>query len=909
MKRPLVHIIDGSGYIFRAYYGIRPLSSPTGEPTNAVYGFTTMIDKALREEQPELLAITFDAGGKNFRHELYDQYKANRDKPPEDLISQIPRIKQVAEAFSMKNFCIPGVEADDVIATVVAKALAAEYDVCIITGDKDLMQLVGDRVSLYEPMKSQRYGAAEVEAKMGVLPHLLGDSLALAGDTSDNVPGVRGVGPKSAAKFLGLYGDLEGVLTAATAGQIKGKTGKTLAESVDVARLSRKLVALKNDVELPMQNLEELRYEGPNLEALRELFIELDFKRLIPKLVDGQSSSSGGSNGGANTAPRSALAFATEAYRSITTSAALEALVQEIAAQPAVAIAVELSTNRVVDAELLGVALSSKRGEAVYVPVGEAHGGGHLTQAAVIEALSPLLKNPEIEKVSGASKQVFSFFMHHGVMIQRLSFDTTLGSYMLEPDEPVHNPAAVARRYMGHEVVDYAALLRTEKRKRRTFDKVPLADATRAVAERADVVLAGAELLRPLLKEADVQHVLHDLEIPLIPVLSKMERIGIRVDLDRLASMSERFAAETARLEKHCHEVAGQEFNLGSPKQLQKVLFEDLGLKIIKRGKTGPSTDHSVLEALADAHPLPASILEYRQVDKLKNTYVDALPKMVSPSTGRVHTVFGQATAATGRLSSHDPNLQNIPIRSELGRELRKVFVADPGHVLVSVDYSQIELRVLAHFCKDEVLVRAFAEGADVHTRTAAALFEVQPDDVTREQRSQAKAVNFGVLYGMGPVRLARDLKIPRRTASKFVKDYFERQPGVRRYLDETIEEAKKNGMVRTLLGRRRLINEINSSNRGARAAAERIANNTPIQGSAADLIKLAMLRVSGVLEETYPQTRLLLQVHDELLLEVPEDKGEEVAAMVKREMEGIYQLEVPLVAEAHVGRNWDDAH
>lgn len=908
MKRPLVHIIDGSGYIFRAYYGIRPLSSPSGEPTNAVFGFTTMIDKALREERPELLAITFDAGGKNFRHALYEEYKANRDKPPEDLISQIPRIKEVAQAFNIKDFCIPGVEADDVIATVVHKANAQGYDVCIITGDKDLMQLVGDHVSLYEPMKGQRFGAAEVEAKMGVPPHQLGDSLALSGDSSDNVPGVRGVGPKSAAKYLAEYGDLEGVLQAALDGKIKGKTGQTIADSVDIARLSRQLVALKDDVELELDGLELLRYPGPNNDALRALFVELDFKRLIPKLSEATGDGAEVTDQ-PGAVPRVSVDFNLDAYRSVTNSSELTEALREMATQPAVAIAIELSSGRVVDADLWGVALVAERGKAVYIPVGDAHGGGHLTQATVIEALAPLLQNDEVEKLSGETKLVYGFFAQHGVLTRRLGFDTTLGSYMLEPDEPVHNPASVARRFMGHDVVDYAALLRTENRKRRTFDAVPLAEATRAVAERAEVVLAGTKLLRPLLKEADVQHVLHDLEIPLIPVLSKMERVGIRVDLERLASMSERFAAETERLQKKCYEVAGQEFNLGSPKQLQKVLFEDLGLKILKRGKTGPSTDQSVLEVLADSHPLPESILEYRQVEKLKNTYVDALPKMVCEATGRVHTVFGQATAATGRLSSHDPNLQNIPIRSELGRELRKVFVADPGHVLVSVDYSQIELRVLAHFCKDAVLVKAFADGADVHTRTAAALFEVAPEDVTREQRSQAKAVNFGVLYGMGPVRLARELKIERRTASKFVKDYFERQPGVQKYLDETIEEAKKKGMVRTLMGRRRLINDINSSNRGARAAAERIANNTPIQGSAADLIKLAMLRVSGVLEEVYPQARLLLQVHDELLLEVPKAQGEEVAAMVKREMEGIYPLEVPLVAQAHVGANWDDAH
>lgn len=905
MKRPLVHIIDGSGYIFRAYYGIRPLSSPTGEPTNAVFGFTTMIDKALREEKPELLAITFDARGKNFRHDIYSEYKANRDAPPEDLVSQIPRIHEVADAFSMKKFVVSGVEADDVIGTVVTRAVAAGYDVCIITGDKDLMQLVGEHVTLYEPMKAKRFGPKEVEEKMGVPPHLLGDALALAGDSSDNIPGVRGVGPKTAAKFLGLYGDLEGVLAAATAGTIKGKTGQTIADSYEVARMSKSLVNLKCDVELGMADLEELRYKGPNKVALHQLFVDLDFKRLIPNLGMGKDIA-----GIAKVnLPRKTVTLDMSAYRSFTDAGELAEAITGLSAQTAVSVAIELSDTKVMDAELWGIALGAELGKAFYVPVADAHGGGHLTQAAVIEALKPLLENPEVPKLSAELKPIVGFFAEHGVQVQGLGYDTTLASYMLEPDEPQHHPAALARRYMGHDVVDRPALLKGEKRKRLTFAEVALGDAMRAVCETVDIVLTATHLLKPLLKEAEVQHVLHDLEIPLIPVLSKMERAGIRVDLERLASMSERFEVEIARLQKICYEAAGEEFNISSPKQLQKILFEKLDLKIKKRTKTGPSTDHSVLEALADSHPLPEAIVEYRQVEKLKNTYVDALPKMVSPSTGRVHTIFGQATAATGRLSSHDPNLQNIPIRTELGRELRKVFIADPGHVLVSVDYSQIELRVLAHFCKDEVLVKAFAEGADVHTRTASALFEVPAEEVTREQRSQAKAVNFGVLYGMGPVRLARDLKIPRRTASQFVKDYFERQPGVRIFIDKILEEAQEKGVVRTLMGRRRPIDDIRSKNRGSRAAAERIATNTPIQGSAADLIKLAMLRVSGVLEEKYPQVRLLLQVHDELLLEVPEALGEEVSAMVKREMEGIFELEVPLIAEAHSGPTWDDAH
>lgn len=908
MKRPLVHLIDGSGYIFRAYFAIRGLSTPSGEATNAVYGFATMIDKMLREERPERLAIVFDHGGPNFRHEIYPAYKANRDAPPEDLTSQIPRIHEVVDAFRIKKFVNEGVEADDVIATLVKSTLAEGYDVRLITGDKDLMQLVSDRVTLYEPMRDQRYGPDEVVKKMLVGPEKLGDSLALSGDSSDNIPGVKGVGPKKAAKLLEDFGDLEGVLAAAKDGKIKGKTGQTIADSVDDARLSRQLVTLKDDVVLDVSSAEALAYVGPDQNALKRIYTELDFRRLIPKLTEADEVVPDEAEA-QGTLPAVAVDIAHDAYETVTTRESLEGYVSAAREAGVVALALETSTDKVVDATVFGLAIGSARGKCAYVPVGDAHDAGGLSVEDLVDAIRGLAEDEAVTTLSAETKLVTGWLAHHGVALRGPVFDTTLASYLLTPDDPQHGAAAVAKRLLTHEVVNRAALLKDEKKKRRTFDKVPVADATVATAERTDVVLAATEVLRPLLDEAGVQDVFRDVELPLVPVLARMERLGIRIDLDRLADMRGRFAEESARLEKLCYEAAGQEFNLGSPKQLQKVLFEDLELKIVKRTKTGPSTDQSVLEQLADSHPLPEAILQYRQVEKLKSTYVEALPKMVSPVTGRLHTVFGQATAATGRLSSHDPNVQNIPIRTELGRELRKVFLAEDGYDLVSVDYSQIELRVLAHFCQDDVLVKAFQDNADVHTRTASVLFEISPEEVTREQRTQAKAVNFGVLYGMGPMRLARDLKIPRRTASKFVKDYFERQPGVRDFIDQTLETAKKEGVVRTLLGRRRLISDINSKNRGARAAAERIATNTPIQGSAADLIKLAMLRVAGVLEEEFPEARLLLQVHDELLLEVPEAQAEAVAAMVKREMEGIFPLEVPLVAEAHIGHDWDAAH
>lgn len=905
-KRPLLHIIDGSGYIFRAYYAIRPLTTAHGEPTNAALGFATMIDKALRDENPTHFAITFDAGGNNFRKELYPEYKANRPPPPEDLATQIPRIHQIAEAFLLPSFNLEGYEADDTIATLVRIALEQDFDVRLITGDKDLFQLVSDRVTIFEPMRNQRFGPAEVEEKMGVPPHLVADALALAGDSSDNVPGVRGVGLKTAAKLLAKHGDLEGVLAAAAAKKVKGKMGENLAASVEDARLSRRLVSLDDHVALSVENVDELKYGGPDRERLKELYTELEFKKLIPKVSgeDDEEPEDVEIDG-----PKAlGVSISRDKYRTITTDKQLETIVAELKAADRIGVWFEAETTQVVDTKIIGIALSGKKDKAVYIPLGHDE-GEQLETKAVLAALKPIFEDAAIKKVSAELKSAVGILAREGITLAGLDFDTTIGSYLLEPDELQHGPVLVSRRYIGHEPLERSKILGTGKKAVAITAKSP-EEMTPLVAELADIALVGTRAMRPALEDAQVESVSKDVELPLVPVLSRMERAGIRIDTDRLASMSKRFTEELKKLEAACFEAAGKEFNVGSPKQIEQILFEELELKIVKRTRTGrPSTDHSVLEVLADSHPLPQAILDHRQVQKLQSTYVEALPKLVSERTGRVHTVFSQSTAATGRLSSTDPNLQNIPIRSELGRELRKVFVAEPGNMLVSVDYSQIELRVLAHFSKDPLLLKAFEDRADVHTRTAAAIFQIDPDEVTREQRTQAKAVNFGVLYGMGPVRLARDLKIPRRTASQFVKDYFDRQPGVRAYIDATLDEAKKTGLVRTILGRRRIISDINSKNRGARAAAERIATNTPIQGSAADLMKLAMIRVDAVLAEEHPKAQILLQVHDELLVEAPEAETEAVANLVQREMQNIFPMEVPLDAEAHWGPNWDDAH
>jgi DNA polymerase-1 len=896
---PRLHVVDGSSYIFRAYWAIRSLTNSAGEPTNAVYGFAQMMEKMLREEQPEYLAIVFDAEGPTFRNEIHPDYKAHRPPPPEDLVVQIPAIHELADAFRMRRFVVPGVEADDVIATLARRAKAEGFEVRLISGDKDLMQLVDDRLSLFEPMRGEHHDAQGVQKKLGAPPAQVRDLLALAGDSTDNVPGVPGVGVKTAAKFLAEHGDLEGVLAAAREGIIKGKTGQRLVQAEADARLSQRLTTLNDEVELDISGLDDLRWAGPDHAKLEAIYRRGEFTRLLTR-YDAPAEDAAR---GAATPAIAPIDLEPAETVALSSTPELAEWLSTVEAPGPLAVRLESPSARALDAQIDGVALAAPGRETIYVSCAA------VPWTDLLAELGPYLSNPEIEIACDESKLLCGVAAEAGHVVAGLAFDLKLASYLLQPDEVDHGYGVVARRYFDHEPIDRDATLRSG-RKRVPFASVDADVARKLAGEGAGVVLAAARHLPQALREAGVETVLLDLELPLVPVLARVERTGVKVDTDRLRELSAVFDGELSKLEERCHEIAGREFNIGSPKQLEKILFEELGLKIKKRTSTGrPSTDHSVLEELSADHELPQAVVDYRQVQKLKSTYVDALPKLVSPRSGRVHTIFNQAMAATGRLSSMEPNLQNIPIRTEIGRQLRTAFVAEPGHVLVSVDYSQIELRVLAHLSGDAVLTQAFLDGADVHVRTAAALFEVQPERVTRAQRSQAKAVNYGVAYGMGPVRLARDMKVARKLASQFISDYFERQPGVHDYVERTLELAREKGEVRTLLGRRRLVPDVESSSRGVRSQAERAARATPVQGSAADLIKLAMLRVDAVLADRFPEARLILQVHDELLVEAPEDRAEEVAIVVKHQMESVYPLSVPLEADAHVGRSWDEAH
>lgn len=915
-EKPELYVIDGTGYVFRAFHAVRSRLTADGRPTNAIFGFTQMFERLLREDRPEALAVVFDAKGENFRHALYPAYKANRDAPPEELAEQFVPIVELVKSYGARVFQIPGVEADDVIATLVEQARAAGRAVTVVSSDKDLMQLVGGSVRMLDPGKYARIGPDEVKAKLRVLPEKVADLLALMGDSSDNVPGVHGVGPVKAAQCLDSYGDLEGVIQAAIAGQIKGKLGEWIRESEAEARLSRQLVALKTDVPLGLDSLDDLSYAGPDYGRLLPVFKALEFRRMIEK-CEAQTR--------ANTPEAKALKVAVRRidpsrYRLIQSVEALDALAEALKKAEVIGLWAPLLEADPEAPTLLGLGIYEAEIGGVYVPLNHLHQPEDLTEARVLERLGPILAADKPAKVGAKLKGLSNALLalNHG--LSGLRFDLEIAAYLLHPEETGREVDQLSLAWLDHTKIPLKPLTEVEvinpktkkpfkKKRQRSLDAVEPEALLPVAGEEAEVVSLLEGVLQPELEKAGLWELMETLEMPLLAILAKMESYGLLVDVKALKKMSRDLEKEIGELEAKIYQAAGQEFLLTSTQQLQKVLFEDLELNVIKSSKRGHSTDQSVLEALIEDHPVPGLLLEHRQLSRLKSTYADALPRQIRQQSHRVHTRLNQSVAQTGRLSSTDPNLQNIPVRTPLGRKLREAFIAPEGSRLVSVDYSQVELRVLAHLSGDAVLMKAFQEGADVHTRTASVLFELPEAEVTREHRSQAKAVNFGVLYGMGPVRLARQLGIDRKLASRFIKDYFARQPGVKQYLDEVLELAKEKGEVRTLLGRRRIIQNLNSQSRALRQAAERVATNTPIQGSAADLIKLAMIRVDAALTRAFPAAKMLLQVHDELLIECPEAEAEAVAALVKREMEAAYTLRVPLVASASVGRNWDEAH
>jgi DNA polymerase-1 len=894
-----IYLIDVSSFIFRAYYSIGPLSKRDGTPTNAVFGVANMLVSLVADRAPAYIAAAMDSRTPTFRKELCPSYKANRPPPPEDLKLQFPLTAGLIEGFQIAVVQKDGFEADDIIATLTHAAEEKGLEVVIVSGDKDLMQLIKPGTVMFDTMKNKIWDDAAVEEKWGVPPRLLGDLLAVAGDSSDNIPGIPKIGPKTAAPLLMEHGGLDNLI--ANRSSLKSKaTAERIANHIDDAMLSKKLVTLCTEVPVEI-DWDKLRYAEPDPAILAASLDALEFTKLRERLV--------GNDVPLSATPLSTSKEAACVYRTVSTEDELTTIAATIRETKRFAVDLETTSTDAVIATIVGMALSWKPSSAVYIPIAHKH-GNTLSLNTVLGIVGPMLEDPDVEVVVQNIKYEDTIFRRHGLRIQNVAFDPMLASYLIRAENRQHNLDILARDFLGRETISYDEVTEKKRGEQLSFDAVSVINATDYAGEDADIALSLAEVMAPLVKEAEAESLLHDIEIPLARVLCGMELEGISIDTGLLHAMSHDFGKKIAVLEKDAFVIAGRQFNLNSPKQLSELFFDELKLPVQKKTKTGFSVDSDVLEALAPLHPLPAVLLEHRTYTKLKNTYLDALPRLVNPSTLRIHTSFNQAVAATGRLSSSNPNLQNIPIRSDAGREIRRAFVASEGHVLLSCDYSQIELRILAHLSEDPELVDAFTHNDDIHVRTARAIFGYGPGDVVSAgDRAKAKTVNFGVIYGKTAFSLAKELAIPRGEAQRFIDEYFHLYQGVSAFMDRVVDDAKKTKTVSTLLGRKRLLPDISSRNPAVRGHAERMARNTPIQGTAADLIKVAMIHVDEMLCEEKLQTKMLLTVHDELVFEVPIAEIDRAKALIKHTMEHAMSLAVPLVADAGVGANWGEAH
>ncbi|HEY8925960.1 MAG TPA: DNA polymerase I [Polyangia bacterium] len=936
--RPSLYIVDAMNFLFRAFHALPPLTTTKGIQTGAVYGLCQMLLRIEREQRPTHLCVVFDAPGENFRHRIFNEYKSHRPPMPADLTVQLDLVHSVIDAFGIQTLVVPGFEADDVIATVARQAVAATMDVVICSSDKDLLQLCGGRIWILDTMRNKRLGVAEVHEKFGVGPDRVGDVLALMGDSIDNVPGVDGIGPKTAAELINRFGSLDELL--ARSGEVKGKRGEALVAARESVRISRELVRLREDVPLP-KSLDDLHRVEIDRARLGVLFRELEFTRLSDQLAKEDAAAAArdaGAGGAADSAGNPAEMTARGEGRAAGSAAApgdlgsvarateppparivpgdpdaLRALAGQLTTAGAVGIALLWDGTSPVKADLVGVAFAFPDGERVYLPLAHRYLGAPAApaRADVVAHLGPPLADPGLAKHVHDLKVTGTVLARAGLRLEGVVSDAMLAAYVLDPTRSRYDLAEIAG---GQGITDVA--LRTawqgSGKSARPGSDVDVAEAGRRVAAEAAAAHALGAIHPPLLAARGLSDLLTTLELPLARVLERIELRGVQLDSDYLRRLGQEIGVSLVALEKEIHELAGQPFNINSNKQLGEVLFGKLRLPIIRKTKTGPSTDAETLEELAALHPVPAKIVEYRALTKLKGTYIEALPALVNSDTGRLHTSFNQAVAATGRLSSSDPNLQNIPIRTELGARIRRAFVARPGFRLLSADYSQIELRILAHFSEDPAFLDAFHSGEDIHSRTAAEVFGLPREAVTAEHRRIAKAINFGLVFGQGEFGLAQVLRIPRAQARAYIDSYFRQYSGVRAYMDRAISEARRTGEVTTLLGRRRPLPEIHSSRVQDRNYAERIARNSPIQGSAADLLKIAMIRIDAAIERgegPAAGAELLLTVHDELVFELPEDRVSTFTPWVKAQMETVFTLKVPLVVEVGAGATWADAH
>ncbi|EMP54171.1 DNA polymerase I [Marinobacter santoriniensis NKSG1] len=902
-KTPPVVLVDGSSYLFRAYHALPPLTNSKDHPTGAIKGVISMIRRLEQDFPGSKMVVVFDAKGKTFRHQMYEDYKANRPPMPEDLAIQIEPIHDIVKAMGLPLLIVPEVEADDVIGTLANEATSKGIDVVVSTGDKDMAQLVSDHVTLINTMTETRMDREGVVEKFGVTPEQIIDYLALVGDKVDNIPGVNKCGPKTAVKWLESYGDLDNLM--AHAEDIKGKIGENLRDALETLPLSRDLATIKTDVELEF-GLEDLQLRQQDDEQLLTLFQEYEFRNWISELETAGAET--------NTKDSSAAQAPTEKrYSVITGQEELDDWLKRLKASDLFAFDTETTSLRYIDAEIVGVSFAVEAGEAAYVPLAHDYMGApdQLDREQVLSQLKPLLEDPDQKKVGQNLKYDKNVLANHGINLEGIAEDTMLESYVYNSVATRHDMDSLAREYLDEQTITFESIA-GKGAKQLTFNQIDLDKAGPYAAEDADITLRLHQTLSPKLRNTGrLDAVYREIDLPLVPVLSRMEQRGTLISASVLRKQSQELAERMAELEKAAHEVAGESFNLGSTKQLQAILYDKIGLKVIKKTPKGaPSTAEPVLQELAHEHELPRLIVEHRSLSKLKSTYTDTLPELIHHRTGRVHTSYHQAVTATGRLSSSEPNLQNIPIRTEEGRRIRQAFIAPEGYKLVAADYSQIELRIMAHLSGDKGLITAFEHGEDIHKATAAEVFGVSLSNVSTDQRRSAKAINFGLIYGMSAFGLSRQLGVERKLAQEYIDRYFERYPGVLKYMDNIRKQAHEDGFVETLFGRRLYLPEINARNKQMQQAAERTAINAPMQGTAADIIKRAMIEVDTWLREAHPDdARMTMQVHDELIVEVRESALEEVRDGLVKRMSETTRLDIPLVVDAGVGDNWDEAH
>jgi DNA polymerase-1 len=878
-----LYLIDGNSYVYRAYYAIKGLSNSRGFPTNAIYGFTNMLLKIIREKKPDGLAISFDSPVPTERHRIYEEYKAQRPEAPGELIQQIPHIRRMITAFRIKIFEIPGYESDDILGTIARRAESEGANVFIVTGDKDMLQLVDNRVKIYDPMKDKVLDEEFIRDKFGVGPERITEFMALMGDAVDNIPGIKGVGEKTARDLLSEFSSLEDLLN--NSDRIKKDKLRTLVtENADIVRLSKKLATL--DTSVPVDaNVEEFRLQEPDWPSLLSLLREFEFGSMMKLIPSGAARKLH--------------------YETILTLERAEELISSM--QNGFAFDTETTSRDPMVAHLVGLSVCSEKEHASYIPVSHSYEGvpRQINKKDLFGIFVRIFEDEQREKTGHNIKYDIMVLRREGIDVKGPVFDTMIAAYLLNPNKPNHNLEEVSLEYLSYRKKTFMEVLK----KRSSFSEVPLEEAVPYACDDASLSFELKEILSAKLRENSLEKLYFDIEKPLIYVLADMEMAGLKIDLEKISEISKELERELDGITRRIYFLAGCEFNINSPRQLADILFHNLGLQPGKKTKTGFSTGMGVLEDLARTHELPREILNYRSLNKLKTTYIDVLPALINPGTGRIHTSFNQTVTATGRLSSSEPNLQNIPVKGDWGKRIRETFVAEENNLLLSADYSQVELRILAHLSNDTGLIEAFRGGLDIHARTASEIFGVPIDRVTADMRRIAKTVNFGVIYGISPFGLSETLGISREEAKEYIDQYFKRHPGVKSYIEQSLEKAREKGYVRTIFGRRRAIPEIRSKNSNTRQQGERLAMNSPIQGTAADIIKIAMINIRKKFTDIGLQARMILQVHDELLFELPVSELEAVKDIVKKEMEGVVALSVPLRVGINYGKNWAEAH